>query len=148
MAVFRIHPDVKYSPCRLAATAFLSDTLLIQPRSSSQTRDNRSVILFLPSFPFFFTRLFILIIFISLPRHRYRALSIQLFPLVICFDMFAISIKGSFPTMGTLLFKQGDGELEEQRDIILTVKPNFFFFFTKPRHPHPPLSLPAFPFSN
>ena len=27
---------------------------------------------------------------------------------VICFDMFAISIKGSFPTMGTLLFKQGE----------------------------------------
>ena len=73
MAVFRIHPDVKYSPCRLAATAFLSDTLLIQPHSSSQTRDNRSVILFLPSFPFFFSRLFILIIFNSLPRHRYRA---------------------------------------------------------------------------
>ena len=79
MAVFRIHPDVKYSPCRLAATAFLSDTLLIQPHSSSQTRDNRSVILFLPSFPFFFSRLFILIIFNSLSRHRYRAVLCEKF---------------------------------------------------------------------
>ena len=41
-------------------------------------------------------------------KHGQLALSIQLFPLVIYFDMFAISIKGSFPTMGTLLFKQGD----------------------------------------
>ena len=59
--------------CRLAATAFLSHTLLIQPHSSSQTRENRSVIFFLLSFPFFFSRLLILIIFISLPRHRNRA---------------------------------------------------------------------------
>ena len=69
----RIHPEVKYSLCRLAATTILSHTLLIQPHSSSQTTENRSVIFFLFSFLFFFSRLFILNIFISLPRHRYRA---------------------------------------------------------------------------
>ena len=58
----------------VAATAFLSHHSSISAHSNSQTRDNRSVILFLLSFPFFFLRLFILIIFISLPRHRYRAL--------------------------------------------------------------------------
>ena len=46
---------------------FLSHTLLFQPHSSSQTKGNRSVISFLLSFLFFFSRLFILIIFISLP---------------------------------------------------------------------------------
>jgi hypothetical protein len=35
-------------------------------------------------------------------------LSIQLFPVESCFDMLTISIKGSFPTWGTLLFKQGE----------------------------------------
>ena len=65
---------VAVASCRLAATAFLSHSTSISTHSSSQTRANRSVILFLLSFPFFFLRLFILIIFISLPRHRYRAL--------------------------------------------------------------------------
>ena len=69
----RIHPEEEYSLCRLAATAFLSHTLLIQSHSSSQTTENRSVIFFLFSFLFFFSQLFILIIFISLSRHRYRA---------------------------------------------------------------------------
>ena len=56
--------------CHLAATStgFFSHTLLIQPHS----RENRSVILFLLSFPFFFSQLFILF-FISLPRHHYQA---------------------------------------------------------------------------
>ena len=53
--------------CSLAPIAFLSHTLLFQPHSSLQTRGNRSVISFLLSFLFFFSRLFILIIFISLP---------------------------------------------------------------------------------
>jgi len=35
-------------------------------------------------------------------------MSIQLFPIEYCFDILMISIKGSFPMCGTLLFKQGE----------------------------------------